>query len=108
MIFVGLLQFLIFGFQKLGILEILNFHPCIYFYIGGTCDITVHEVMEDGNVREVYKANGGPWGGTKINDAFVSLLEGWCSLFWMTEFLSTALLSCQPNVTVTYYFVYNC
>ena len=80
MIFVGLLQLLILGFQKLRVLEILNIQPCIYFYIiGGTCDITVHEVMEDGNVREVYKANGGPWGGTKINDAFVSLLEGWYS-----------------------------
>ena len=50
--------------------------------------------MEDGNVREVYKANGGPWGGTKINDAFVSLLEGWYSSFWITEFLSTALSIC--------------
>ena len=50
--------------------------------------------MEDGNVREVYKANGGPWGGTKINDAFVSLLEGSYSSFWITKFLSTALSIC--------------
>ena len=33
--------------------------------------------MDDGNVRELYKANGGPWGGAKVNDAFINLLTGW-------------------------------
>ena len=38
-------------------------------------DITVHEVLEDGTLRELYKANGGNWGGTSVDDAFYKLLE---------------------------------
>lgn len=41
---------------------------------GGTVDITVHETLEDGTVKEIYKANGGPWGGTKIDEAFLDFL----------------------------------
>lgn len=41
---------------------------------GGTVDITVHEVQGDGNVKELYKANGGPWGGKSVNDAFLQFL----------------------------------
>ncbi|XP_045203378.2 heat shock 70 kDa protein 12A-like [Mercenaria mercenaria] len=37
---------------------------------GGTVDITVHEVMENGKVKELEKASGGAWGGTKVDDAF--------------------------------------
>ncbi|XP_060577016.1 heat shock 70 kDa protein 12A-like [Ruditapes philippinarum] len=42
---------------------------------GGTVDITVHETQPDGTIRELYKANGGPWGGTKIDEAFQAFLE---------------------------------
>ncbi|KAL4230294.1 hypothetical protein ACF0H5_010678 [Mactra antiquata] len=42
---------------------------------GGTVDITVHETQEDGTVREIYKANGGPWGGVTIDEAFLKLLD---------------------------------
>ncbi|XP_053399071.1 heat shock 70 kDa protein 12A-like [Mercenaria mercenaria] len=42
---------------------------------GGTVDITVHETQSDGTIRELYKANGGPWGGTKIDEAFINFLE---------------------------------
>ena len=45
-------------------------------FSGGTVDITVHEVLDDGNVRELYKANGGPWGGKSVNDAFLHFLGG--------------------------------
>ncbi|XP_045204106.2 heat shock 70 kDa protein 12A-like [Mercenaria mercenaria] len=37
---------------------------------GGTVDITVHEVMEDGKLKELHKASGGAWGGTKVDEAF--------------------------------------
>jgi len=37
---------------------------------GGTVDITVHEVAASGGLRELYKANGGNWGGTYIDQAF--------------------------------------
>ncbi|XP_045202781.2 heat shock 70 kDa protein 12B-like [Mercenaria mercenaria] len=43
---------------------------------GGTIDITVHEVLPNGKLRELYKANGGAWGGTTIDDAFLEFIEG--------------------------------
>ena len=42
---------------------------------GGTIDITVHEVQEDGSLKEVHMANGGEWGGTKVDEAFSNFLE---------------------------------
>jgi len=41
-----------------------------YCSTGGTVDITVHEVAASGGLRELYKANGGNWGGTYIDQAF--------------------------------------
>ena len=58
-----------------GTQTVLNFR-CGYMFSGGTVDITVHEVLDDGNVRELYKANGGPWGGKSVNDAFLHFLGG--------------------------------
>ena len=52
----------------------------ILFYLlfllkkGGTVDITIHETQRDHTVRELFKANGGPWGGTKIDEAFINFL----------------------------------
>ncbi|XP_078325404.1 heat shock 70 kDa protein 12A-like isoform X1 [Crassostrea virginica] len=37
---------------------------------GGTIDITVHEVQNDRTLKEIYKANGGDWGGTKVDASF--------------------------------------
>ena len=45
-----------------------------FFSPGGTVDITVHEVSRDCTIKELYKANGGPWGGTNIDDAFTVFL----------------------------------
>lgn len=41
---------------------------------GGTIDITVHEVQENETLKELHKANGGDWGGTKVDESFKSLL----------------------------------
>ena len=35
-------------------------------------------MLEDGCVRELYKATGGAWGGTKVDEAFVSYF---CEMF---------------------------
>ena len=35
-------------------------------------------MLEDGRVRELYKATGGPWGGNNVNEAFVEYL---CDIF---------------------------
>ena len=38
--------------------------------LGGTVDITVHEVVEKETLREIHKASGGAWGGTRVDEAF--------------------------------------
>uniref|UniRef100_A0AAU0MUJ9 Heat shock protein family A member 12 variant X1 n=1 Tax=Urechis unicinctus TaxID=6432 RepID=A0AAU0MUJ9_UREUN len=42
---------------------------------GGTLDCTAHELLEDGHVRELERASGGAFGGTKVDDTFVKLLN---------------------------------
>ena len=42
---------------------------------GGTIDITAHEVLPEGRVKEVFHANGGAWGGTKVDQAFLDILS---------------------------------
>lgn len=42
--------------------------------IGGTTDITVNKVEYDESIKELHKASGCDWGGTKIDASFESLL----------------------------------
>ncbi|KAL4230257.1 Heat shock 70 kDa protein 12A [Mactra antiquata] len=42
---------------------------------GGTVDIIVHRVNEDGTLTEISAANGGDWGGTCVDRAFMSLVS---------------------------------
>ncbi|VDI73321.1 Hypothetical predicted protein [Mytilus galloprovincialis] len=47
---------------------------------GGTIDITMAEVLSTGQLREIYNATGGPWGGNYINDQIIKTLKdviGW-------------------------------
>ena len=38
---------------------------------GGTVDITVHEMCnEGGKLKELFKATGGPFGSTTVDEAF--------------------------------------
>lgn len=41
---------------------------------GGTVDITVHEVQVDLTLKELYKASGGAWGGTQVDEAYKQML----------------------------------
>ena len=41
---------------------------------GGTIDITVHEVCFGGELKELYKATGGAWGGTVVDKAFLDFM----------------------------------
>lgn len=41
---------------------------------GGTVDITVHQVQKDKTLTELYKASGGAWGGTQVDEAFRHLI----------------------------------
>ena len=38
--------------------------------------MTAHEILANGSIKEIHKVTGGPYGGKKVNDQFVSLLEG--------------------------------
>jgi len=42
---------------------------------GGTIDVAVHQIEEDGTLTEVVKASGGAWGGTRVNESFYSYIE---------------------------------
>nr|XP_022296996.1 heat shock 70 kDa protein 12A-like [Crassostrea virginica]XP_022296997.1 heat shock 70 kDa protein 12A-like [Crassostrea virginica] len=42
---------------------------------GGTIDITAHEVLNDGNVREIIKSNGGNWGGTSVDRVYLDFIK---------------------------------
>ncbi|XP_052778686.1 heat shock 70 kDa protein 12A-like [Mya arenaria] len=41
---------------------------------GGTVDIAVQEVAGSGSMKNIYKASGGDWGGTKVDDAYVTFV----------------------------------
>ena len=55
----------------------------IYSFLGGTIDITVHEVIDENCVKELHVVNGGEWGGTNINASCVAVLEK----LWGEEFI---------------------
>ena len=38
-------------------------------------DITVHEVLENNQVKELHAANGGAWGGTQVDQNFIQLMR---------------------------------
>ncbi|XP_060596890.1 heat shock 70 kDa protein 12A-like [Ruditapes philippinarum] len=42
---------------------------------GGTVDITFHQVIVDDKLREIHKASGGAWGGTRIDDEYEKFLD---------------------------------
>ncbi|CAC5381834.1 unnamed protein product [Mytilus coruscus] len=47
---------------------------------GGTIDITVSVVLATGQLKEIYNATGGPWGGNYINGQIIKTLKeviGW-------------------------------
>ena len=37
--------------------------------------MTAHEILANGNIKEIHQVTGGPYGGTKVDEEFVSLLE---------------------------------
>ena len=42
---------------------------------GGTIDICVHEILDDGHLRELYRATGGHAGGSTVNEEFLRFLK---------------------------------
>ncbi|WAR14163.1 HS12B-like protein [Mya arenaria] len=44
--------------------------------LGGTVDISAHEVQEDGTLKALIEPIGGKWGGTLVDDGFLEIFEG--------------------------------
>ncbi|KAL3858584.1 hypothetical protein ACJMK2_008856 [Sinanodonta woodiana] len=53
---------------------------------GGTADITMHEKLAGGKLKEIAKASGGPWGGTAVDAAFFQLITDLVGNQVMTAF----------------------
>ena len=49
-------------------------------------DVTVHEVDDNDDVKEIYHATGGAFGGTKVDKEFQNLLEKVFGVDLMDEF----------------------
>ncbi|KAL5012173.1 hypothetical protein ScPMuIL_010724 [Solemya velum] len=58
---------------------LVSFQPGYTYLIadlgGGTTDITVHRVRSDYNLEEIHRPSGGPWGGAKVDECFLSFLS---------------------------------
>ena len=37
--------------------------------------MTVHAIQDDGNIKEIHKVTGGPYGGIKVNQQFEAFLD---------------------------------
>jgi len=46
----------------------------LFISIGGTADITVHEKISNGHLKELCRASGGDCGGTSIDNAFIQMI----------------------------------
>ena len=49
--------------------------PILSILTGGTLDVTVHQIQENGAIKDIHKATGGPYGGQEVNKKFRFLLE---------------------------------
>lgn len=61
----------------------------LIIFEGGTVDITVHEVQPNLSLKELYKASGGAWGGTQVDEAYKQLLIKIVGASIMMEFSRT-------------------
>ena len=55
----------------------LSQHCCftvLFISIGGTADITVHEKISNGHLKELCHASGGDCGGTSIDNGFIQMI----------------------------------
>ena len=50
------------------------FNRMKFALLGGTLDVTVHEVEKGGSVKEVHQVTGGPYGGSKVDEELKVLL----------------------------------
>lgn len=48
---------------------------CVVCFIKGkTVDISIYQKRSNGTLKELHKPTGGPWGGTKVDEAFLQMI----------------------------------
>lgn len=47
----------------------------MFFFAGGTIDVTSYEVQTNSKLRELDKPSGGPWGGICVDQEYVNTLQ---------------------------------
>lgn len=56
-----------------------SFEPGQQFLVldcgGGTVDVTAYQVQNDGDLRELQRPTGGPWGGTYVDNQYTTFLR---------------------------------
>lgn len=62
--------------------------------LGGTANISVHERLTNGHLTEVYKANGGPYGGRYVDRKFLEFVSELFGQEGFNEFKHCKIYSC--------------
>ena len=52
-------------------------------------DVTAHEILDDGTIKEIHQVTGGPYGGIYVDAKFVSLLESLLGIPTVKNFRSS-------------------
>ncbi|KAK7909344.1 hypothetical protein WMY93_014028 [Mugilogobius chulae] len=80
-------------------------------HIGGTIDITVHEVVEGGKLIELHKASGNDRGGRRVDKRFTQCMrQFFCDGLWedyekehpdeVQKFMDDLYISVKPTSLV--------
>lgn len=54
---------------------LLTINLSLHIWKGGTLDVTAHEILDDGKMKEIYQVTGGAYGGIYVDEKFEKLLE---------------------------------
>ena len=55
-------------------------------FLGGTVDVTVHKLDEDGHIAELSPPSGGPWGGSEVDKKFNAILSDILSSHFINKY----------------------
>lgn len=63
------------NFFKSHIRSCFQSYIIILIILGGTIDVTLYEVQNDSELKELSEPSGGPWGGTFVDQEYESFLK---------------------------------
>ena len=56
---------------------------------GGTVDMTTIQINSDSTMKQVYRSDGGPWGGKSVDDKFFAMIRDLVTENVMLKFART-------------------